>query len=96
MMNQILVVGTIVKIESNDRTIVTVSVTKPFKNSDGEYESDSIPVTLYGEISATTMQYCRKGDVIGIKGRIQMESGIIVLVADRISFISSKKEEDNE
>ena len=96
MMNQVIMVGRIVKIESEERTIVTIAVTRAFKNSDGEYENDIIPVTLFGAISETTLEYCKKGDIIGVKGRVQIEDNKIVLVADKISFLSSKKEDDNE
>ena len=96
MMNQVIMVGRIVKIESEDRTFVTMAVTRQFKNSDGEYETDFIPVMLLGTVSETTLEYCKKGDIIGIRGRVQMEEGKIVLVADRVTFLSSKKDDKDE
>ncbi len=35
MMNQAIMIGRIVKIENSDRVIVTIAVTRAFKNSDG-------------------------------------------------------------
>lgn len=96
MMNQVIMVGRIVKIESEDRIVVTIAVTRQFKNADGEYETDFVPIMLYGTISETTFEYCKKGDIIGIRGRAQSEDGKIVIIADKVTFLSSKKEEDNE
>ncbi len=95
-MNQVIMVGRIVKIESEERTFVTMAVTRQFKNSDGEYETDFVPVMLLGTVSETTLEYCKKGDIIGIRGRVQMEEGKIVLVADRVTFLSSKKDDKDE
>ena len=96
MMNQVIMVGRIVKIETEEKTIVTIAVTRQFKNSDGEYETDFVPVMLLGTVSETTLEYCKKGDIIGIRGRVQMEEGKIVLVADRVTFLSSKKDDKDE
>ena len=95
-MNQVIMVGRIVKIETEEKTIVTIAVTRQFKNSDGEYETDFVPVMLLGTVSETTLEYCKKGDIIGIRGRVQMEEGKIVLVADRVTFLSSKKDDKDE
>ena len=95
-MNQVIMVGRIVNIKNDEKTIVTIAVTRQFKNSDGEYETDLVPVILYGTISETTFEYCKKDDIIGIRGRVQIENDKIVLIADRVTFLSSKKEEDNE
>lgn len=96
MMNNALIVGRIVKIKNKQRTIVTVAVPRTFKNSVGEYETDMIPVILYGSISKTTLEYCGKGDMIGVKGKLQVESGILRLVADKVTFLSTKREKVNE
>ena len=95
-MNQVIMVGRIVKIESEERTTVTIAVTRKFKNSDGEYETDFVPVMLFGAVSETTHEYCKNGDIIGVRGRVQIEDGKIVLIADRVTFLSSKKEDENE
>ena len=96
MMNNALIVGRIVKIKNKQRTIVTVAVPRTFKNSVGEYETDMIPVILYGSISKTTLEYCDKGDMIGVKGKLQVENGILRLVADKVTFLSTKREKVNE
>ena len=96
MMNQVIVVGRIVKIESAEKTVVTIAVTRQFKNADGEYETDFLPIVLWGAVSETTLEYCKKGDIIGIRGRAQSEDGKIVIIEDKVTFLSSKKDDKDE
>ena len=64
-------------------------------------------VTLWDGIAATTMDYCKKGDVIGVKGRLQSSSFEnkdgekefrTNVIAERVTFLSSKTKDvpDNE
>ena len=55
-------------------------------------------------MAETTSEYCKKGDIIGIKGRVETSSyenedgekkKSTQIVADRISFISSKAKDIN-
>lgn len=94
MMNQVIVVGRIVKIESAEKTTVTIAVSRAFKNADGEYETDFLPIVLWGAASETTVEYCKQGDIIGIRGRVQSEDSKVVLIADKVTFLSSKKEDN--
>ena len=67
MLNQVIVVGRIVReptlqvSENNKKYMnITLAVPRSFKNSEGVYETDYVDCIL-----------CNKGDVIGIRGRIQ-------------------------
>ena len=53
-----------------------------------------------GGIAEHTCEYCKKGDIVGVKGRIQTSSYetedgnkkyAMEVVAEKISFLSSKK-----
>ncbi len=75
---------------------VTVAVPRSYKNTEGEYETDFLDCTLWGQVAATTAEYCKKGDVIGIRGRVETrlyetEEGekrkATNIVAERISFL---------
>ena len=97
MLNQVVLVGRIsnditIK-EENDKkySIINLAVPRPFKNQEGEYETDFIPVILYDMLSQNTMDYCKKGDLVGIKGRLQNNNNLI-LVAEKVSFLSSKRD----
>ena len=75
------------------------------KNADGEYDTDFVDVVLWNGIAENTAEYCHKGDIIGVKGRIQTstyetEDGekrkSTQIVAEKITFLSSSKEKNDE
>ena len=88
-MNNIILVGRITSFEGNE---VTISVNRNYKNEDGIYMSDSIPVWLSANIGEKMKEFCQIGDVIGVKGRLENRGGVVVM-ADKVSFISAKKSE---
>ena len=78
----------------------TIAVPRSYKNADGEYETDFLDVVTFGQIADTTAEYCKKGDMIGVKGRVETsvyenETGekkkTTQIIADRITFLSSSK-----
>ena len=111
MKNMVCLIGRIsndieVKKTENDKnhSIITLAVQRDFKNSDGLYESDFIRCSLWNGIATQVCEYCHKGDLVGIKGRLQNRSYeennetkyITEVIVDKISFLSSKKEETDE
>ena len=76
------------------QVIVTIAVVRSYKNIDGIYETDFIPVVLYKGIADNTVEWCKKGDLIGVRGRIQMQDNNIQIIADKVSFLSSKKADE--
>ena len=88
-MNNVILVGRITSFEGNE---VTVSITRNYKNEDGIYMSDSIPVRLSANIGEKMKEFCKIGDVIGVKGRLE-NRGEVVVMADKVSFVSPKKSE---
>lgn len=88
-MNNVILVGRIVSFEGNE---VTISVTRNYKNEDGIYMSDSIPVRLSANIGEKMKEFCKIGDVIGVKGRIE-NRGEVVVMAEKTTFVSPKKPE---
>ena len=59
-----------------------------FKNENGEYETDFIPVRLYDMIAKNACEYCKKGDLVGIKGRLQSIDNLEV-IAEKLTLLSS-------
>lgn len=110
MLNQTVIVGRIAKdpelreTENGKKvTNVTLAVPRSFKNSNGEYETDFINCVLWKGIAESTVEYCRKGDLVGIKGRIQSRAytnsedekkHIVEVVAEKVTFLSSKRQEE--
>ena len=80
-----------------DYSTITLAVQRSFKNSDGIYESDFIRCKLWNGIATNVHTYCKKGDLVGMKGRIQIRSYIegeetkyiTEIIADKVSFLSS-------
>lgn len=106
MLNQIVIVGRIVEMEtietentnkqmSTHKVIITLAVPRSYKNINGEYDTDFIPCTLWNGIAENTTQYyCKKGDLVGIKGRLQSnEDKSMIVVAEKVTFLSNRKEE---
>lgn len=94
MLNQIILIGRIVEEigEKEGNYSITMAIPRSFKNKDGEYENDFIEIISTKGIGESTKEYCKKGDLIGIKGRV--ETGNIIK-AEKITFLSnSAKKED--
>lgn len=96
MLNQVVLVGRIAKdleLEENGENknaILILATQRSFKNENGEYDTDFIPCRLYNLVAEKTLEYCKQGDVVGIKGRIQMVNDEIGIVAEKVTFLSSE------
>ncbi len=109
MLNQVIIVGRLTKdpqTETADNgkkySHVTLAVPRSFKNSDGIYETDFIRCTLWDGIASNTSEYCHKGDIVGVRGRLQVSSYndeqdnikySTDVIAEKITFLSSKPTE---
>lgn len=106
MLNNTVIVGRIVRdpelkeTESGKKvTNITLAVPRSYKNIDGEYDTDFIPCVLWSGIAENTANYCKTGDLVGVKGRIQSRTYeteeskhyVVELVAEKVTFLSSKK-----
>lgn len=105
MLNQVMLVGRLVedpKVKKSDdgKQVgnMAIVLSRPFKNSNGEYESDIINIDLFNDIAEKTSEYCKKNDVVGIKGRLSTNGNKISVIADKVTFLSSKlsKTDDKE
>ena len=94
MLNQIALVGRI--IENEEEGYITIAVPRYFKNEEGEYDTDYIKCKVMGHIEENTKEWTKKGDIISIRGRLQEEEGTLYVIAEKVAFLSSKKEKENE
>ncbi|MDD3453554.1 MAG: single-stranded DNA-binding protein [Bacilli bacterium] len=109
MLNQTVIVGRLVRdpevIETdNGKKVADIKLAVPrsYKNAEGDYDTDFITCVLWNGVAENTAEYCKKGDLIGIKGRIQTnkieENGVtkdvMEVVAEKVTFLSSKKTKD--
>ena len=110
MLNQTVLVGRLTKDpelftteNGNKGTYITLAVPRNYKNSDGVYDTDFISCILWRGVAENTTEYCHKGDLLGIKGHIQSRSidideetrkEIVEVVAEKVTFLSSKKADE--
>ena len=108
MLNQTVLVGRLVRDpelyeteRGNKVTNITLAVPRSYKNSNGEYDTDYINCVLWKGIAESASEYCHKGDLLGIKGRIQTRTidlddetrkNITEVVAEKVTYLSSKKD----
>ncbi len=111
MLNQTVLVGRLVQdpkifeCENGDKmTSITLAVPRSYKNTKGEYDTDFIPCVLWKGVAENTAEYCHKGDLLGIKGRIQIRkvegeekyNNITEVVAEKVTYLSSKRHDEAE
>ena len=108
LLNQVVLVGRLtsdleIKETENGKKLstMTLAVQRSYKNVDGEYEADFVDIVIWDLVAENTVEFCRKGDLVGIRGRIQTSTyeaddgtkrKVTEVIADRVSFLSSKKE----
>jgi single-strand DNA-binding protein len=106
MINQVIIVGRLtrdpeLKMTTDGTPVahVTLAVNRHFRNHNGEIEADFIQCTIWRKAAENTVQYCRKGSILGITGRIQTrhydnQEGRRVyateVITDTVRFLSSK------
>ena len=110
MLNQIVLVGRLVRDISINKTEkgknvanLTLAIPRSFKNYDGVYDTDFIDCTLWDQVASNTASYCKKGDIVGVKGRIESRSYEdkegnkkykTEIIAEKVTFLSNKTKED--
>ena len=91
MLNNFILVGRVVKLPSEENTRkLKVAVTRTYKNTEGIYDTDFIDIILSVPLTCNALDYLGKGDLVGVKGRIETTSDHnIVLIADKLTYLSS-------
>ncbi len=111
MLNQVVLVGRLtrnpeVKELDDGKKLsgMTLAIPRSFKNAEGEYETDFIEVKLWNQIAENTSEYCKKGDIVGVKGRLQSrvvekednKEYLTEIIAEKVTFLSSRSEKEQE
>lgn len=109
--NQLILIGRLTKDpemrkqEGKSNCQITVAVKRPFKNPEGIYETDFIRCTVWNVIAEKVCEYCKKGDMVSVKARIQNNDYVdkdekmvysYEIVADQISFLQTHTSESEE
>lgn len=109
MINQVTIVGRLTRDpelkytpEGKAVSNVTLAVNRNFKNQVGDYETDFVQCTLWRKTAENTAEYCRKGSLIGVTGRIQTRNYenqegkkiyVTEVVAEMVRFVGPKQAE---
>ena len=111
MMNQTVLVGRIVQdpkiteLEDGKKVCnVTVAIPRSYKNENGEYDTDFVKCTMWYGVAENTSEYCKQGDLIGIKGRIQTrviekdnsKQTIQEVFAEKVTCLAKSKEKNDD
>ena len=76
-----------------------IAVNRPFTNQNGEREADFINCVIWGKPAENLANYQKKGNLIGVDGRIQTRSYennegkrvyVTEVIADQVAFLDSK------
>lgn len=110
MLNQIVLVGRLVRdisVITTDKgknvANLTLAIPRSFKNYEGLYDTDFIDCTLWDQVASNTASYCKKGDIVGVKGRIESKcyedkdgskKYRTEIIAEKVTFLSSKKADE--
>ena len=106
-MNNTILIGRLVKTpelrETENKskvTNITIAVPRAFKNSDGKYDTDFIECILWAGIAETAVEFCKKGDLIALKGRLQTSMlekenmpkiTVLQFVVEKLTFLTAKE-----
>lgn len=109
MLNQLILVGRLVQDpelrqteEGKSVTSIRLAVQRPFKSGEtNEYETDFFSCTLWSGIAEATVDYCKKGSIVGLKARLSQRDYMVEgkkvfsypeIIVEKITFISNNKE----
>ena len=106
MLNRIVLIGRLVKdpelrYSTSGKAVATftLAVDRPFKNAQGERETDFINIVVWGAQAESSANYLRKGKLAAVDGRLQIRSfdgqdgqrrWVTEVVADNVRFLSPK------
>ena len=102
MLNQVVLVGRLsqdveITTTEDEKKVANIilAVPRSIKNAEGEYETDFINARLWSGIATNVEEYCKKGDLIGIKGRLEStDDKQLIMVAEKVTFLSNAKKEN--
>jgi len=112
MMNHVILIGRLtetptLKEASDGKQMLSINLAVPrtFRNQDGIYETDFIRCILWNGVAEKAEKYCKKGDMVSVRGRLQVRSYedenkkkeyITEVIVETLTFVSSVKIDKDE
>ena len=109
MLNQVVLVWRLTRdivVNKSDKGIkvatISLAIPRSFKNSEGLYDTDFVDCVAFDSIASNTSEYCKKGAIVGVKGRVQSRTienegkkeNIMDIICEKITFLSSHTKEE--
>ncbi len=111
MLNQVVLVGRVVydlELKKNDSgkrfLVLTLAIPRSFKNMEGNYDTDFIRCIVWDSVAENTSEYCKKGDIVGLKGRLQSriiekndkKESMMEVIGEKVTFLTSSKSKEEK
>lgn len=108
MFNDVVLVGRlvdevrVVKVNGGQHVAnITLAVQRPFKNENNDFDTDYVPVQIWRWVADIAEQYCTKGTMVLIKGRVACRTsevqGVKVknleIIGERLIILENRKKE---
>lgn len=109
MLNQVVLVGRLTRdivVNKSDKGVkvatISLAIPRSFKNGEGLYDTDFVDCVAFDSIASNTSEYCKKGDIVGVKGRVQSRTienegkkeNIMDIICEKVTFLSSHTKEE--
>lgn len=108
MLNRIILIGRLTRDpelrytpQGRPVSSFTLAVDRPFRNQQGERETDFIPIVVWGPQAENCAQYLKKGKLAAVEGRLQFRSfegndgirrKVVEVVAENVRFLSPRED----
>jgi len=108
MLNRVVLVGRMVRDPELRRTSngtpvtsFTLAMNRKVTSQNGERQADFVPCTVWNKAAESAAQYCSKGSLVGIDGRLQSRSyqdnngnnrTVVEVVCESVQFLDTKKD----
>lgn len=107
-MNKIILVGRLARdpeyrqsTSGIGMTTFTIAVARNYKNKEGNYDADFLPCVCYRQTAEFINKYFKKGNLIGVEGRVQIRNYdaqdgskryVTEVVVESAEFVGGKNE----
>lgn len=96
MLNQTVIMGRVVELLSyedkgNKLMELKLAVPRSYKNGEGKQIIDFVPCQVSGSMAQNVAAYCSVDDLVGVKGRLEVIDNTLKLVAEKVTFLTTKK-----
>ena len=93
MLNQVVLLGRLVECKKES---IIIKVPRNYKNNQGIYDTDLIEIYLSESNYNELKKYTKVGDLLGVKGRVETKDNQIIIIADKTTFLTSKKGDNSD